>query len=154
MLGVLQNGKRVRTHGSTDSHGPVSNKGLTAVYAPEHFSTDIMRAVRAGNCAAGSVGIQMAIDDTPMGSDVDFAEGKLLRIRTDRFHEAHWQADTVYCLKVYTDRGLAYAREFAGEPQSLALKVENLGFYRVEITNESDNALVALSNPIWLNTVN
>ena len=152
-VGVLQQGKRVRTHGSTDAHGPVSNKGLTAVYAPRHFSTDIFNAVRAGNCTAGSVGIQMAIDDTPMGSDTDFAEGRILRIRTDRFHEAHLQEDTVYCLKVYTDRGLAYAREFAGEPQSLALKVEDRGFYRVEITNESDHALVALSNPIWLNRI-
>ena len=34
--------------------------------------------------------------------------------------------------------------------QTLALPVENRLYYRIEITNESDGALVALSNPIWL----
>ena len=51
----------------------------------------------------------------------------------------------------YTDKGLAYAREFDGAtPQQLVLPVEKRQYYRVEITNESDGYTVALSNPIWL----
>lgn len=148
---LLNMGKRVKTHGSSDSHGPVSNRGLTAVYAPKHFSTDIFNVIRSGDCTAGGVAIQMSIDDAPMGSVTDYAPGKILYVRVEDFHPAHRKEDTVFCLKVYTDKGLAYAREFdCMEPQALALPVEKRSYYRVEITNESDNCPVALSNPIWL----
>lgn len=150
-VSILNNGKRVRTHGSTDAHGPVSNRGMTAVYSPRHFSTDIFKEIRAGNCVAGGVGIQMAIDHTPMGGVADYAEGIRLYIRVNAFHPAHWQANTIYCLKVYTDKGLAFAKEFDTMPLSLALPVENRTYYRAEITNESDHTIVAITNPIWLN---
>lgn len=59
--------------------------------------------------------------------------------------------DTVYCFRVYTDRGLAYASEFDGkQSQSLAIPVKDRKYYRVEVTNESDGSIVSLSNPIWL----
>lgn len=149
---LLEMGKRVRTHGSSDSHGPVSNRGLTAVYAPRHFSTDIFNAIRAGDCVAGGVGIQMSIDDVPMGSATDFAEGKKLYIRVTDFHFAHKLPDTVYCLKVFTEQGLAYAQEFTPDtPPQVILPVQKRLFYRVEITNESDDLPVAISNPIWIN---
>lgn len=147
---LLKMGKRIRTHGSSDAHGPVSNRGLTAVYAPRHFSKDIFEAVRSGNCTAGGVAIRMSIDDCPMGSATAYAPGKKLYLRLDGFHFAHKKENTVYCLKVFTDKGLAYAREFDGSPQSFVLPVEKRLYYRVEITNESDGQLVALSNPIWL----
>lgn len=150
-VGMLQLGRRVRTHGSSDSHGPVSNRGLTTVYAENHFSTDIFNEVRSGNCTAGGVGIRMSIDDCPMGGVTPYAEGKKLCIRVADFHPAHWLPDTVYSLKVYTDQGLAYALEFDGrEPVTLVLPVEKRGFYRCEVTNESDKLPVAFSNPIWL----
>ena len=144
-------GKRVRTHGSSDSHGPVSNRGLTAVYAQKHYSTDIFNVIRSGDCTAGGVAIQMSVDDTPMGSVAAYAPGKTLFVRVEDFHPAHRKENTVFCMKVYTDKGLAYAREFdCKDMQTLALPVENRLYYRIEITNESDGALVALSNPIWL----
>jgi len=152
-VSLLKLGKRVRTHGSSDSHGPVSNRGLTTLYASRHFSTDIFNVVRSGDCTAGAVGIRMSIDSTPMGSVADYAEGKTLYIRLDDFHPAHKMPDTVYCLKVFTDQGLAYAKEFDGSPMSLAFPVEKRAYYRVEITNESDHLVVALSNPIWLDNV-
>ena len=64
---------------------------------------------------------------------------------------AHAKDDTVFCLKLYTEKGLAYAREFdCSQVQELAFPVEKRMYYRLEITNESDGCLVALSNPIWL----
>ena len=148
---LLNMGKKVRTHGSSDSHGPVSNRGLTAVYAEKHYSTDIFNVIRSGDCTAGGVAIQMSIDDTPMGSVTSYAPGKTLLVRVEDFHPAHRKENTVYCLKVYTDQGLSYAREFdCAQVQTLALAVEDRMYYRVEITNESDGCLVALSNPIWL----
>lgn len=150
---LLNMGKRIRTHGSTDSHGPVSNNGLTAAYAPKHFSTDIFNAIRSGNCVAGGVAIQMCIGNTPMGGVATYQPGQQLLVKVNGFHPAHARQDTVFCLRVYTERGLAYAREFAcDQPQMLALPVQPRQYYRVEITNESDNCIVALSNPIWLDT--
>lgn len=147
---LLNRGCRVKTYGSSDAHGPVSNRGLTATYAPRHYSTDMFNAVRSGNCTAGGVGIQMSIDDTPMGSVAEFAPGKTLYLKVDRFHRDHLTPDTVYSLKVFTDQGLAYAKEFDGSPVSVALPVEKRAYYRAEIINESDHCIVALSNPIWL----
>lgn len=150
---LLKLGKRIRTHGSTDSHGPVSNKGLTAVYAEKHFSTDIFNAIRSGDCVAGGVAIRMCIGDTPMGGVVTYQPGQQLLVKVEGFHPAHALKDTVFCLRVYTDKGLAFAKEFTcDQVQTLALPVQPRKYYRVEITNESDNCLVALSNPIWLDT--
>lgn len=149
-VALLKLGKRVWTHGSSDAHGPVSNRGLTAVYALRHHSKDIFNVVRSGDCTAGGVAIRMCIGDAVMGSSTAYAPGQKLLVCVDKFHPAHLKPDTVYCLKVYTDRGLAYAREFDGSEQTLALPVEKRGYYRVEITNESDGDLVALTNPIWL----
>ena len=148
---LLKLGKRVRTHGSSDSHGPVSNRGLTAVYAPAHSARDIFNVIRSGDCTAGGVAIQMSIDGAGMGSVTDYVPGKTLFVRVAEFHPAHQKENTAFCLRVYTDRGLAYAREFdCRQPQALALEVQDRLYYRVEITNESDGCLVALSNPIWL----
>ena len=149
--GLLQLGKRVRTHGSSDSHGPVSNRGLTTVYTEKHFSTDIFNRIRSGDCTAGGVGIRMCIGTCPMGGVAEFSEGQQLTLRVEDFHSAHWKPETVYSLKVYTDKGLAYALEFDGRtPVSLALAVQKRSFYRCEVWNESDSLPVAFSNPIWL----
>lgn len=147
---LLNMGKRIRTHGSSDAHGPVSSRGLTAVYAPRHFSKDIFNVIRSGDCTAGGVGIQMSIDTCPMGSSTPYAPGKKLYLRLTGFHFAHKKPDTVYCLKVYTDKGLAYAREFDGSTQALVLPVQKRLYYRAEVTNESDGLPVAFTNPIWL----
>lgn len=148
---MLNMGMRVRTHGSSDSHGPVSNRGLTTVYAEKHSSMDIFGMVRSGDCAAGGVGIQMSIDDAPMGSVTRYAQEKKLYIRVDDFHRAHWLPNTVYSLNVYTDKGLAYVQEFDGTfPIAVVLPIEKRCYYRCEIHNESDHLPVAFSNPIWL----
>ena len=149
-VNLLELGKRVRTHGSSDSHGPVSNRGLTTLYCEKRFSTDIFNTVRSGNCAAGAVGIKLSIDDAPMGSVTKYTEGQTLYVRVGDFHRDHRPENTVYSLRIYTDCGLAWAKEFAGEDMAVALPVQDRKFYRVEVYNESDDHIVAISNPIWL----
>ncbi len=149
-ISLLQMGKRVKTHGSSDSHGPVSNRGQTTLYCKNHHSTDIFNTVRSGNCTAGAVGIRMSIDDAPMGSVTKYAPGKVLYVRAEDFHCDHRKESTVYTFRVYTDQGLAYAVEYDGAPIRVALPIQKRAYYRVEIFNESDNHVEALSNPIWL----
>ena len=149
-ISLLQLGKRVKTHGSSDSHGPVSCSGQTTVYCAKHHSTDIFNTVRSGNCTAGAVGIQMSIDDAVMGSVTKFREGQTLYVRAQDFHPNRWKENTVYSLRIYTDRGLAWVKEFDGTAMDVALPVQKRMFYRVEVYNETDDHVEALSNPIWL----
>lgn len=149
-VSLLQLGKRVHTYGSTDTHAAARCDGQTTLYAAERHSRSFFEAVRAGNCTAGAVGIQMAIGGAPMGSSVAYAPDMKLSVRIGDYHPV-WKDDAVYRLNVYTDKGLAYAEEFIGKAAlSLTLPVEKRAFYRVEITNESDNHTAALGNPIWL----
>ncbi len=148
---LLKLGKRVHTHGMSDSHAEVKNRSLTTVYAREPKGAAILREVREGDCAAGSIGIKMAISGARMGSHLPYRDGLYLAIELDDYYTPTMLEDTVYCLKVYTDKGLAYACEFDGkQAQSLVIPVEKRMYYRVEVTNESDGFLVGLSNPIWL----
>jgi len=148
---LLKLGKKVRTFGSSDTHGNAKNCALTTVYARERNGAAILREVREGDCAAGFVGIKMAISGARMGSSLPYRDGMTLTVQLDDFYEAAYLPDTVYCLKVYTDRGLAYASEFNGKmPQALVLPVYKRKYYRVEVTNESDGCVIGISNPIWL----
>ncbi len=147
---LLAMGKRLRTYGSTDTHESARNDGQTTLYAKKPHSRDFFNAIRAGNCTAGSAGIQMAIGDTPMGGALAYKPGLTLQVRAGDYHPT-WKQDAVYRLNVFTDKGLAYATEFVGAtPVQLALFVEKRAFYRVEITNESDGHTATLGNPIWL----
>ena len=148
---LLKLGKRIRTHGSSDTHKEAKNCAQTTVYAPRHHSRDIFEQVRKGDCTAGAVGIQMAIDGCVMGGSLPYRPGQTLLLRVADPHPAAVTKDTVWCLKVYTEKGLAYAREFDGAlPITLALPVKQRRYYRAELTNESDSAIIAIGNPIWL----
>lgn len=148
---LLKLGKRVSTHGMSDSHAEAKNCALTTVYARERNGAAVLREVREGDCAAGSMGIKMAICGARMGSSLPYRDGLYLAIELDDYYRPTMLDDTVYCLKVYTERGLAYASEFDGKQgQSLVIPVQKRKYYRVEVTNESDGFFVGISNPIWL----
>lgn len=148
---LLKLGKRIHTHGSSDTHGAAKSCAQTTVYAPRHHSKDIFEQIRKGDCTAGAVGIQMAIDSCVMGGSTAYRPGQILLLRAADPHPVAITGDTVWCLKIYTDKGLAYAREFDGTlPVTLAFQVEKRGYYRAELTNESDDEIIAISNPIWL----
>ena len=149
-LKLLSLGKRLRTYGSTDTHACARNDGQTTLYAKHRHSRDFLNTIRAGNCAAGSAGIQMAIDETPMGGETPWKYGQILRIRVGGYHKT-WQKDAVYRLNIFTDKGLAYACEYTGDAEiSLAIPIKKRAFYRAEITNESEGHIAVLGNPIWL----
>lgn len=148
---LLKLGKRVHTHGDSDTHSEAKNCALTTVYAREQKGAAILREVREGDCSAGCIGIKMAISGARMGSSLPYREGLVLAVQVGDYYRPTMPDDTVYCLKVYTEKGLAYASEFdAKQPQSLTLPVYDRKYYRVEVTNESDGRIVAISNPIWL----
>lgn len=148
---LLKLGKRVRTHGMSDSHAEAKNCALTTVYARERKGVSVLREVREGDCAAGCIGVKMSVCGARMGSHLPYRDGLQLAIRLDDYYRPGMQDDTVYCLKVYTDQGLAYASEFDGtQPQQLVIPVQKRKYYRVEVTNESDSCFVSIANPIWL----
>ena len=148
---LLRLGKRVHTMGDSDTHGAASDRALTTVYARKQDGAAILREIREGDCAAGAVGIKMAIAGQRMGGSLPYREGMTLTVELDDFFPSAFLADTVYCLKVLTDQGLAFATEFSGKmPQRLAIPVKNRKYYRVEVSNESDGFIVGVSNPIWL----
>ena len=148
---LLKLGKRVHTHGMSDSHAEAKNCALTTVYAREAKGAAILREVREGDCAAGCIGVKMAISGARMGSHLPYRDSLLLAIELDDYYRPGMKDDTVYCLKVYTERGLAYASEFDGtQPQKLVIPVQKRSYYRVEVTNESDECFVTIANPIWL----
>ena len=148
---LLKMGKRPRTVGCSDTHGAVSNRALTTVYARERKGAAFLREVREGDCTSGAIGIKMCISGVRMGSSITYREGLTLNIQVGDWYEPSFRPDTVYAVKVYTDQGLAYASEFDGrEVQNLALAVQKRKYYRVEVTNESDGYVVGISNPIWI----
>lgn len=148
---LLKMGKRVHTRGDSDTHQQAKNCAITTAYTLHRRACEVLDAVRSGDCTAGCIGIQTAIDCVRMGSHLPWHEGQKLAIRVKDYYRPGMKENTVYCLKVFTDRGLAYASEFDGtQPQVLVLPVEKRAYYRVEVTNESDGAYVAVSNPIWL----
>ena len=149
---LLKKGDRLITWADSDTHAHAKTTALTSVYTTTAGDPiEVFDTARTGDCSAGCVGIQMSIDDTPMGGHLAYRDGLKLAIRVKDYYAAEMKADTVYSLKVYTDQGLAYASEFDGtQTQELVIPVQPRAYYRVEIFNESDNAYVALSNPIWL----
>ena len=148
---VLRMGKRVHTVGCSDTHGAATDRALTTVYARERKGAAYLREIREGDCAAGAVGMKMAIAGARMGGSLPYRDGLALTIELNDFFAPAFMKDTVYALKVYTDRGLAYATEFSGcTPQRLAVAVKRRSYYRAEVTNESDGFIVGISNPIWL----
>ena len=148
---LLKMGKRPRTVGCSDTHGAVSNRALTTVYARERKGAAFLREIREGDCTSGAIGIKMCISGVRMGSSIAYREGLTLNIQVGDWYEPSFRPNTVYAVKVYTDQGLAYASEFDGrEVQNLALAVQKRKYYRVEVTNESDGYVVGISNPIWL----
>ena len=59
--------------------------------------------------------------------------------------------NTVYELRIVTDKGVAYASRCNGKlPQAVELEVQKRAFYRAEIYDITNCEWVAHGNPIWL----
>jgi hypothetical protein len=74
-----------------------------------------------------------------------------LTLRLGDFFESEFRANTVYALRIFTDKGLAYYSEFDGTmPQQVELDVQKRAFYRAEVYDATHDVVVAIGNPIWL----
>ncbi len=148
---LLAMGKKVYTSAGSDTHQAPQNACVSTFYTRKRSGRAFFDQMKTGDFAVGAFGMQMAIDDTPMGGETAFKEGQTLHLRVaDGFTHA-LKDNTAYELRVYTDQGLAYKSTFNGKcPQALALQVQNRKFYRAEVYDLTHNYRIAIGNPIWL----
>jgi hypothetical protein len=74
-----------------------------------------------------------------------------LSVRIEDFFHHEWRENTVYALRVFTDKGLAYCSEFNGkDSQELQIEVQKRNFYRVDVYDITHDCVVAVGNPIWM----
>lgn len=149
---LLALGKHVYASGGSDSHSDTKNAALSAFYTTERSGLTFFNKMCEGDFNIGSMGIKMCIDEHPMGSEIDFRDGMKLSLRVGDYFAPHKQTDTVYCLRVFTDKGLVYSSEFDGtEAQELQISVKKRAFYRADVYDLTHDCVVAISNPIWIN---
>ena len=148
---LLKAGKHVYASSGSDTHGKVSNAALSTFYTEERSGSAFLAQMRTGDYTAGEIGIKMCIDGHPMGSELTYRDGMVLTLRAEDMFAPAWQPNTVYELRIVTDRGVAYRSRFNGkEKQAVSLKVENRAFYRAEIFDVTHGVWFAHGNPIWL----
>ncbi len=148
---LLHLGKRIYASSGSDTHGGVSNAALSTFYTKRRHSEEFFARMHSGDYTVGEVGIKMCIDGQPMGSEIPYREGMKLTLRMDDFYRHAWRPNTVYELRIVTDRGVAYASRCNGKfPQAMSLAVQERAFYRAEIYDVSHDVWVAHGNPIWL----
>ena len=148
---ILARGKHVYASVGSDSHRDPSNGAVATFYSKERHVRTFFPQMRAGNFTAGAVGIQMCVDGQPMGSELAYREGQVLKIRVGDFFAPVLKDDNAYELRVYSDKGLVYSSLFDGkEPQYLAIKAQKRAFYRVEVLDLVAHRRIAAGNPIWL----
>lgn len=148
---ILALGKHVYASGGSDSHSVAMNTALSSFYTKERAIPAFYERMRAGDFNVGSVGIKMCIDEHPMGSEIEYRDGMKLSVRIEDFFHHEWRANTVYALRVFTDKGLAYCSEFNGkDSQELQLEVQKRNFYRVDVYDITHDCVVAVGNPIWM----
>ena len=86
-----------------------------------------------------------------MGRELAYRDGMKLTLRVDDAFAPAIEEDSCYELRIYTDKGLAYASYFdPKEPQAIALEVQKRRFYRAEVVNVTHGFRIAVGNPIWL----
>ena len=148
---ILAEGKRVYASSGSDTHGAVSNAALSTFYTQERSGIAFFNQMKTGDYTVGEIGMKMCIDGSPMGSEIEYKDGMKLTLRIDDLFGPAKQEDTVYELRVVTDKGVAYSSRFNGEkPQAIELEVKKRMFYRAEIFDVTHNVWFAHGNPIWL----
>ncbi len=148
---LLALGKHVYAAGGSDTHGAVTNRCVSTFYSKEKSGRAFFDVMHSGDYTAGAFGIQMCIDNAPMGSTVPYREGMTLSLRVGDLFAPACKGNTAYELRVITDQGLAYASRFNGkETQTLTLAVQDRKFYRAEVVDLTHGYRIAVGNPIWL----
>ncbi len=150
-LKILDAGKHMLTAGGSDTHGKTSNAVVSTMYCTERTGAACFDCMKSGDYTVGGFGIKMCIDGKPMGSELAYRDGMKLTLRIDDYFAPNMQDNTAYELRIYTDKGLAYASMFSGkEKQAISLEVQKRRFYRAEVFDLTHGYRVAVGNPIWL----
>lgn len=147
--GMLAAGKKVYATSGNDEHNMPSDKALSTIYAENKDAHDFVQLLRTGNFTAGPVGIRACVGDTPMGGTVDFT-GKRLVFCVGDFHKSVYQPDHIYRVDLISDEGVVFSQSISCEEVSyFAVDAQEVGFYRVEVWDTTEGAMLALGNPIW-----
>lgn len=154
-LDLLALDKRVWASAGSDEHNLPNPRALTTLYAREKTSGEFMGDVyfenmRAGNLAAGSVGIRMSIGDAVMGGSGSF-EGKRVVFSVGDIHKSAYFADHTYRVELYDNNGRLFEATFdASKTNYYAWDAEATSkFYRVVVWDDTLNTRIAVGNPIW-----
>ncbi len=148
---ILALGKHVYASGGSDSHTDTKNTALAAFYTEKRHSSLFYERMRKGDFNVGSMGIKMCIGEHPMGDETAFENGMILSLRVCDYFDRDAKENTVYSLRIFTDEGLAFESDFDGsETQELQLEVKKRRFYRADVYDKTNECVVAISNPIWL----
>lgn len=149
---LLAQGKKIWATAGSDQHAGASTNALTTIYSHSSSSTDIFSYMKAGNSTCGPVGIRMAVGDTVMGSETDFASKRLI-FSVDDFHESVYKPGHTYLVKLISDQGVVYETGFdASLPFFYGMDADDsANFYRVEVYDVTAdyNLPIAIGNPIW-----
>ena len=149
---LLAQGKKIWATAGSDQHAGASTNALTTIYSHSSSAADIFSYMKAGNSVCGPVGIRMAVGDTQMGSETDFA-GKRLVFTVGDFHESVYNPDHTYTAKLISDQGVVYESQFdASQPFCYGMDADDSAkFYRVEVYDVTVgyDLPIAIGNPIW-----
>lgn len=148
-LQLLDAGKRIWACAGGDYHKGPNTSALTTIYAEEKTNKAYLSHLRVGDFVCGPIGIKMAIGDTLMGGQCDFA-GKRLIFSVGDFHPHHIMEGHEYRVYLYDDTGFITSRPVdPTKTNYFAFDVQPRKFYRVEVWDYSQKIKVAIGNPIW-----
>lgn len=151
---LLASGKKIWATAGNDEHAMANNKALTTVYATEKHAVAFMEQIANGNFTAGPVGIQMAIGDsnsaTAMGGECDFTEKDLV-FSVGNYHSSIASDISNYKILLFADENVIdqWQVKDGNNIYHYQEADPSVHYYRVEIRNAENDALVALGNPIW-----
>lgn len=151
---LLADGAKMWACSGSDTHGDLSDQALTSIYAAGKGQSYYMEQLVKGNFTAGSVGIQMCMGNTVMGSECNF-NGKRLVVKVGEIHTGLYDATHTYRVDIINDRGVVYSQNLTvGSDRiptngTFALDAQDCKFYRVEVFDATTNTRIAIGNPIW-----
>lgn len=157
---LLYKGKKIWATAGSDSHRLPDFSALTAMYTTNDHRDDYMETVRAGNMAPGWIGIRMNINGTAMGGETDFTGQRLQFSVGDIYNpgvkdtygsELPYVEYHTYRVELYDENGLLLqAKINPVEMNYFAYDCDaSAKLYRVVVFDETTEARIGVSNPIW-----
>ena len=124
---------------------------MTTMYCSERTGKAAFDCMKTADYTVGAFGFKMCIDGQPMGRELAYRDGMKLTLRVDDAFAPSITGGDAYELRIYTDKGLAYASQFdPTKPQAISLEVQKRRYYRAEVMDLTHGYRVAVGNPIWL----